>query len=88
MIEVQNCFFMHIGKDFFINIVKGDGCMKLRYGYVLAIIVVIMISICGYFIRTFPSLGLYGAFGWPSPSALWWRVRLREQLQRLQQLNV
>ena len=39
-------------------------------------------------IRTFPSLGLYGAFGRSSPSALWGRVRLREQPQRLQQLNV
>ena len=38
--------------------------------------------------RTFPSLGLYGAFGRSSPSALWGRVRLREQPQRLQQLNV
>ena len=45
---------------------------------------------CGLFLlsRTFPSLGLYGAFGRSSPSALWGRVRLREQPQRLQQLNV
>ena len=41
-----------------------------------------------HLIRTFPSLGLYGAFGRSSPSALWGRVRLREQPQRLQQLNV